>query len=240
MSGYDAVSFTSEGGQPQNEDAVLLIQDDLRLTAILADGLGAYGGGEVASAEAVNVLFHTLPQPGALNEAAFSACFAAANAAVLARQKPGLNMKSTAVMLVLEADYAAFAHIGDSRGYAFREGHLLCQTLDHSVSQMAVFRGDITREQIRFHRGRSQLLRALGVEDGLPEEITELDQPLSGDAFLLCSDGFWEYITEDEMEMNLNKASGAGEWLKLMLARINKRVPAGHDNLSAIAIICRP
>ena len=236
MNSFDAVAFTSPGGRGYNEDAVLLVEDGGRLTAILADGLGAYGGGEIASAAAVAALRQHLPPLGYMNDAAFSACFAAANATVLAQQKPGLSMKSTAVALILEPGYAAFAHTGDSRGYAFRGGNIVCQTFDHSVSQMAVFRGDIDQAQIRSHPSRSQLLRALGIEGGLLEEITALAPPQAGDAFLLCSDGFWEYVTEEEMAADVLKARNAREWLNFMLNRIEGRVAKDHDNLSAIAV----
>ncbi|MCL1817252.1 MAG: protein phosphatase 2C domain-containing protein [Clostridiales bacterium] len=238
MNKYDAVAFTSAGGQPPNEDAVLLIQDENRLVAILADGLGAYCGGEIASTEVVEALGQIFPHPEPINRQAISACFTAANRAVIAQQKPGLKMRSTAVMLILEEGNTAFAHIGDSRGYAFRDGHIIFQTIDHSVSQMAVFRGDITADQIRFHKSRSQLIRALGVNDGLLEEITKLDVFLAGDAFLLCSDGFWEYITEEEMVEDLLKSQSAEVWLNLMLDRIESRTPEDNDNLSAIVVIC--
>ena len=250
---FDAAKFTSPGGQPANEDSVYLAQGDGRLVAIVADGLGAHGGGGIASATAVEALHGALrkaaPAAGHIDGRALEACFAAANAAVLEKQKPGLAMKSTAAMLVLEEGYAAFAHIGDSRGYAFRGGKIARQTVDHSVSQMAVFRGDITPAQIRFHKSRNRLLFALGMEGCAPGEVTLLDPPLVGDAYLLCSDGFWEYVYEDEMEMDLARARArdADGWLSLMLARIppraqareSPRVQAGNDNLSAITVTCR-
>ena len=237
---FSTAKFTSPGGQPSNEDAVFLALGDGRLVAIVADGLGAHGGGGIASAKAVEALNQSLPTAGRVDANALSACFAAANAAVLEKQKPGQAMKSTAAMLILEEGYAAFAHVGDSRGYAFRGGLIARQTLDHSVSQMAVFRGDITQAQIRSHKGRSRLLFALGMAGGVPEELTVLDPPLGGDAYLLCSDGFWEHVYEDEMEEDLAMSRDADGWLSLMLARISARVLAGHDNLSAIAIECRP
>lgn len=237
---YDAATFTSPGGQSANEDAVFLTQDNGRLVAIVADGLGRHGGGDIASSVAVEVLYRALPVTGHIEGSAISRCFAAANDAVLEKQKSGVPMKSTAVMLILEEGYATFAHMGDSRGYAFRGGQIVRQTVDHSVSQMAVLRGDITPAQIRFHKSRNKLLYVLGVGGGTLEELTLIDPPLNGDAFLLCSDGFWEYVNEDEMEVDLVRARSAEDWLSLMLARIQKRVSGDHDNLSAIAVVCRP
>jgi len=236
---YDAATFTSPGGQSANEDAVFLTQNNERLVAIVADGLGSHGGGDIASSRAVEVLYQTLPVTGHIDASAISRCFAAANNAVLEKQKSGVPMKSTAVMLILEESHATFAHVGDSRGYAFRGGKIALQTVDHSVSQMAVLRGDITPTQIRFHKSRNQLLYVLGVDGGALEELTLADPPLNGDAFLLCSDGFWEYVNEDEMEADLLGARSADDWLSLMLARIQNRVSDGHDNLSAIAVVRR-
>jgi len=236
---YDAATYTSPGGQSSNEDAVFLTQNNGRLVAIVADGLGKHGGGDIASSRAVEVLYQTLPTTGHIDGNALSRCFSAANDAILEKQKSGVPMKSTAVMLVLEDSNATFAHVGDSRGYAFRGGKIALQTVDHSVSQMAVLRGDITPAQIRFHKSRNQLLYVLGVEGGKLEELTLADPPLNGDAFLLCSDGFWEYINEDEMETDLVRARSADDWLSLMLVRIQNRVSAGHDNLSAIAVVCQ-
>ncbi|MDR1217972.1 MAG: protein phosphatase 2C domain-containing protein [Oscillospiraceae bacterium] len=234
---YKAIAFSSKGGHPVNEDSVKLIQDNNRLIAIVADGLGSHGGGDVASAAAIEAIQDALPARGITEPDALLLCLEAANAAVLERQRPGVPMKSTAVVLTAEGGKAAFAHVGDSRGYLFRDGRIASQTMDHSVSQMSVLRGDITPAQIRFHESRSKLLRALGADDKAHGEITPLDAPRSGDAFLLCSDGFWEYVTEDEMEVDLAKAPGVSGWLSLMLARIGTRVPADHDNLSAICVI---
>ncbi|MDR3209519.1 MAG: protein phosphatase 2C domain-containing protein [Oscillospiraceae bacterium] len=237
MNKYSTSTFTSAGGHPVNEDSVRLIRESKWIVAIVADGLGAHGGGNIASGAAVMAIEDALPNAGITNPAALASCLAAANAEVLRQQKPGVAMKSTAVMLAIEGGAAAFAHVGDSRGYAFRNGRVAVQTMDHSVSQMAVLRGEITTAQIRFHESRSKLMRALGADDAAHEEITPVGAPRPGDAYLLCSDGFWEYVTEEEMEVDLAKANGAAAWLSLMLTRIGARIPADHDNLSAICII---
>ena len=104
---------------------------------------------------------------------------------------------------------------------------------------MAVLRGDITPDQIRFDKNRNRLVYVLGMDSGAQEELTLLEPPIDGDAYLLCSDGFWEYIYEDEMETDLLEAQNADDWLSLMLSRIMARVSDGHDNLSAIVCICK-
>ena len=235
---FDTASVTAAGGKPKNEDTILVDHGAKRLTAIVADGLGAHGGGEIASRVAADALKGSLPATGATQPDALALCFDAANRAVLSHQTIGVAMKSTAVMLVVEGGQAVYAHVGDSRGYMIRGGRVRCQTMDHSASQLAVLRGAITSAEVRFHDGRSRLLRALGADEAPNEEITPLDAPRPGDAYLLCSDGFWEYVTEEEMVVDLCKSSTAGIWLSFMLSRIGARVPRDHDNLSAIAVIC--
>ena len=129
-------------------------------------------------------------------------------------------------------------HIGDSRLYHFRDGKLLKQTTDHSVSQMAVFMGEITTHEIRFHEDRNKVLRALGSNSAKAEisEETELEE--GRDAFLLCTDGFWEYVYEQEMEQALSQADSPKDWIRRMQKILQTRVPADNDNFTAAAVIC--
>jgi len=234
---FDAISYTNPGGRAVNEDSVLIIRSNGQFAAVVADGLGAYGGGDIASSAATAAVSNSLPPTGITDETVLHNCLEAANIAVLNRQKPSVPMKSTVVILTAENGQAAFAHAGDSRGYFFRNNCVICRTIDHSLSQMAVQQGDITPAQIRFHAGRNTLLRALGVDYKAYGEITALPPLLTGDAFLLCSDGFWEYVTEIEMESNLTVAISTSDWLERMLKRIKKSAPEGNDNLSAVAVI---
>ena len=146
-------------------------------------------------------------------------------------------MKTTAVALVLAEGAAGWAHAGDSRLYWFRDGKLAFQTRDHSASQIAVALGDITVDQIRFHEDRNRVLRALGQEGSLNVE-TGGEAPLGPGrhAFLLCTDGFWEYVLEREMEADLAVASTPGQWLERMRARLEERVSGSNDNHTAAAV----
>lgn len=132
-----------------------------------------------------------------------------------------------------------WAHIGDSRLYHFLDGELIEQTFDHSVSQMAVLRGEISQEEIRGHVDRNRLLRAIGREDTIKIDCSDIvDMEGEDHAFLLCTDGFWEYVTEDEMEKDLRKSRSPGEWLDRMLKRLDKRTrKKNNDNNSAVAIM---
>ena len=234
-------SVTSAGGRPYNEDSVHARAQGNRLLAIVADGLGSHGGGDIASTLAVRELSAYWQQNRPVTKEALLDGFRLANEAVLAAQSPGREMRTTAAMLLCDEEHTAVAHIGDSRCYYFSGGRAAFQTTDHSVSQLAVDRGQITAAQIRFHEDRNRLLRALGNEQPPGKkgaDVAFLDHLRAGDAFLLCSDGFWEYVTECEMEADLCKAGTPREWLSLMLARVGARVNGKHDNLSAIGVFC--
>lgn len=148
-------------------------------------------------------------------------------------------MKSTAALFLANGGSSVFAHLGDSRIYHFRGGEILYQSLDHSASQLAAALGDITPGEIRFHEDRNILLRCLGNEDEVKPAIRLADGALSpGDTLLLCTDGFWEYITEDEMLETRLKSEAPDTWIESMTALIDGRARPGHDNYTAVAVFC--
>jgi serine/threonine protein phosphatase PrpC len=177
-----------------------------------------------------------------------------AHRAVLERQssEPELaGMRTTMVMLVASTEAAVWAHAGDSRLYWFRDGALREQTRDHSVPQRLADAGEICADQIRFHEDRNRLLRSLGGkgEAGAATPLTATGTmpgaPQPGDAFLLASDGFWEWVIESEMQQDLADSSRPEQWLERMESRIRERAnmnhemdhDGDHDNYSALAVM---
>ena len=228
-------SYSNIGGRSCNEDTVKIAKDGAhRACIVLADGLGGHGGGAQASAAAANAICSLWQKqlPGLTVDSLVQH----AHQEVLKLQTPRCSMKSTVVALCLNDGVAEWAHVGDSRLYYFYNGSLTFQSRDHSASQIAVMLGEITPDQIRFHADRNRVLRALGQDSDLFVETNE--QPLlSGShAFLLCSDGFWEYVLEQEMEQDLSHSSDPEEWISRMRARLQKRIPSDNDNNSAAAI----
>lgn len=229
--------LSQTGGRPGNEDSVRCKQQDSNLAAVVADGLGGHGGGQIASSLTVDTiidLFLTNPQ---INPDNIKSVFEAANQQVLVKQTPDCRMKSTGVALFFKDNEAIWAHVGDSRLYHFHNGKLAFQTTDHSVSQMAVLSGQITSSQIRFHEDRNKVLRAFGSTENIRTEISPILK-LEGDfdAFLLCTDGFWEYVLEEEMESDLLRAKNPSEWLSFLTRRLEERITGNNDNYTAAAI----
>lgn len=233
--------LSNVGGRGNNEDYVDYFYNENSYGAwITADGLGGHLDGEVASRLAVETSLEEFSANSALEAGNIERVFIAANDAVMnaqENQRPKSGMRTTMVGLFTNLKEVLWAHVGDSRLYFFRKGMVTAQTKDHSVSQMAVSAGEIVYDEIRFHEDRNKLLRVLGNNHKLKVDILETPLQLnSKDAFLLCTDGFWEYVYELEMEIDLAKANSPEEWLNYMYGRLYKRAEGNFDNFSAIAV----
>ena len=232
---FRSASYSDVGGRDGNEDAVSIRRMGSRsLCAVLADGLGGHGGGETASAAAVRAILDGWTggaSPDELQELVQSA-----HRTVVALQTPSCQMKTTVVILTVDDGRFAWAYAGDSRLYHFVNGKLVWQSRDHSASQIAVLLGQITPEQIRFHEDRSCIFRALGQQGDVEAETGGGELEAGEHAFLLCSDGFWEYVYEQEMERELSASSSSDEWLEAMRRLMKERTPPDNDNNTAAAI----
>lgn len=232
-------SVSAPGGRPVNEDTVRIISNGHCLRAFVGDGLGGYAGGAQASQTAAAAVLEPSRTQSMLSEQALLTAAEQAHLAVntIQAQCRG-NMKTTLVLLIIEDGQARWMHVGDSRLYHFRKGTLVTQTLDHSVSQMAVLMGQIRPEQIRFHEDRNRVLRALGSENARPEISPVLELVGGQDVFLLCTDGFWEYVCENEMEECLRLSKTPKQWLGRMETLLRSRIPGDCDNYTAAAVFC--
>ncbi len=236
----DFAIFSGLGDREQNEDAVGFSMHGDAHCFVLCDGLGGHGRGEVASQFVQQSICLQFEQADTTAEFWENALDIAQKGLLAEQQRLNAitEMMTTAVVLTIDGDTAQWAHIGDSRLYVFRKGKVLCRTLDHSVPQMLALAGEIREKHIRTHPDRNCLLRAMG----FPWESRkyERSEPMtlhSGDAFLLCTDGFWEPVVEKEMQTSLKKASSAKDWLDALQAlAVQHGTPGEMDNFSAIAV----
>lgn len=228
--------YSAPGARDNNEDHVLVTAcADQSLLALVADGLGGHQQGELASATANETIARIL-SPLAPSEGQLEAAICQANQAVQALNRPGCQCKTTVAALWLGDQGCCGANVGDSRIYQFREGRIVYQSTDHSVAQMAVLLGELTPDQIRTSRERNKLIRALGN----PEAPIVDHQPLEvrpGDRFLLCSDGFWEPVLENQMLAALAAAPTPRAWLERLTGHIEALQDPKQDNHSAIALM---
>jgi serine/threonine protein phosphatase PrpC len=237
---FETATLSAKGGRVENEDFLGHRMSKRAGCWALADGLGGHRGGEIASRLAVDAAISSFEDNPSITGEALSSHIVQANRAVLDRQIAEaelLHMRTTMVMLIASPEAAIWAHAGDSRLYWFRKGKIEEQTLDDSVPQRLVDAGEISAEQIRFHEDRSRLLNSLGArEEAVASNRAMPGAPEPNDAFLLASDGFWECVTEPEMEKDLRAVASSEEWIQKMDWRVKERASADHDNYSAIAV----
>lgn len=239
--------LSRQGGREYNEDACGHWHDQNRLVCVVADGAGGMGGGDVASKLVVrHILEQAAAAPLSLPEEV-QELLVDTNNQVLRHQgeRDGLrHMHSTAVTLFinLELAEAMWGHAGDSRLYVFRDGQMLAHTRDHSLVQSLVDAGLLKPEQMRTHPKRSELQSALGTR---PEHlmVSSASRPWAlraGDAFLLCTDGLWEYVDEAELSAALERSADPKVWLtqleRLVLRNAAASNSPDHDNFSAIGV----
>jgi serine/threonine protein phosphatase PrpC len=239
---FKTATVSHAGGRKHNEDFCdYCSAADGGGCWVIADGLGGHVGGDIASHTAVRAFMESYaaePQP--LNPDAMLRHLQAAHNAVLERQRADprhTGMRTTLLALISDGSAALWAHVGDSRLYCLRNGRIVAQTKDHSVPKAMVDAGEIRPEDIRYHEDRNRLLRDLGGEKGIrPTLLPEIWTLQPGDSFLLCTDGFWEHITETAMVAEHTKSGDPQQWLDNMRRRIGRNVPDEHDNYTAIAI----
>lgn len=232
---YEFDSYSDIGSRENNEDSLCAEREKDSYLFVVADGLGGHDCGEIASGIAIEEIkrqFKDNPTSFSLSDAICDA-----NRLIIEKQKESdLKMKTTVVAIHISGQKLIVANVGDSRAYLFSEGSILYQTVDHSASQMAVNIGEITSDQIRNHEDRNILTRALGVSETVKVDIEEFDRD-NIERMILCSDGFWEYVLEDEMCETAKSSKNPDVWLFKMREKHAQRVCKGNDNNTAIVVI---
>lgn len=239
----DLFTYSNAGARLLNEDYFGVDNSENRCIAVLCDGLGGHNCGEVASQIAVKNILAGISQTGIINAESVHNVLNIVNDGIVRQQmyNPEQNgMRTTAVGCVVDRNELTYFNSGDSRFYFFSNGTLNTMTKDHSVSQMSVELGEMSFDNIRFDADRNKLLKVLGEKTS--NEVGTVYRPIkykSGDAFLLCSDGFWEYVLEEEMEIDLSKSETAREWIEFMLVRLLLKFTANNDNFTVIGGIIK-
>ena len=229
------------GGRTDNEDYVNARELGDRCCFVAADGLGGHQKGEVACRAAAEQILSEFAAVKEVSAKSIRQCMEAGQQALMELKRElghRDGMKTTMAVLMMDRKKAVWAHVGDTRIYVFRKGKLLARTKDHSVPQMLVEAGELTEDQIRGHYARNQLLQVMGVPWDGPQYTVAEPLPLKkGQAYLLCTDGFWELVEEEEMLACLQSSKNPSVWLskmeKLLLGRGR---PEEMDNYSAIGI----
>lgn len=228
-----------------NEDSIAA-DGELGL-AVLADGMGGYNAGEVASGIAVAMITAGMKKAltdktlreldGSSAENLLSGHAVKANAAIYQAaqsQSQYSGMGTTLVAALWYDNRVAVSHIGDSRFYRLRDVTLEQVTRDHSLLQEQIDSGMITREQARYSQNKNLVTRAVGIDPEVEAEVhTYPVQP--GDIYLLCSDGLSDMVTDEDIQLTLSSLQAnlplAAEQL-VQQANDN----GGRDNISVILV----
>jgi serine/threonine protein phosphatase PrpC len=233
------VGFRTDPGAAQktNEDS-LHVDEKLGLF-IVADGLGGHNAGEIASHMAVQEIAASLRKglKSKKNLAeAIQEAVAEANRAIFftAASYPGWNeMGTTVVMALFHGKSVFISHIGDSRAYMVKNFAIKQLTQDHTFVAEWIREGSITPEKARTHKARHGLTMAIGIEEDIEPEITELAWNGEG-ALLLCSDGLTEALEDSEILDIVSTAATPQEACDALVKTANEN--GGPDNISVILI----
>ena len=215
----------------KNEDSILT--DPSGLLWAVADGMGGYGHGDVASDIVIDCLAaipHDADPPAAL-----VAQLEQANRMVtLRQQEPGMGrMGSTVVAMMLTGALAHVAWVGDSRAYLLRSGRLRLLTRDHSVVQDLVDQGVLSAAEAETHPESHIITRAVGGDDALVVDTATVPLDI-GDRLLLCSDGLTRCVYEQTIEFLLSNADTPDlACVALVREALENGAP---DNVSVIAV----
>jgi PPM family protein phosphatase len=245
MLALEIALLSEAGGRRYNEDACGHWHSERDLVAVLCDGAGGHGGGDLAAKLAVSHLVHAFADAPTADGAALNALLRDTNRAVIEAREPGTqsaHMHATCVCLVLDFTHhsAHWAHTGDSRLYWFRGGRLLERTRDHSMVQSLVEAGMLAEAELRHHPKRSELRSALGTEERLlqVDDSGAAREVQPGDVFLLCTDGVWEHIDEPRFAELLVQSATPHAWLSAIEDEVNHATAElkSHDNFTALAV----
>lgn len=235
-------SATDTGRARNNNEDSVAVDEESRLI-VLADGMGGYNAGEVASGMATSFIKSELGRW--LSEASDNAsdtdvrramdiCVDNANRAIFnaANSNPQYaGMGTTLVVGVFREGRLLMGHVGDSRGYRLRGGRLAQITHDHSLLQEQIDSGLITAEQAAFSANKNLVTRAVGVEDTVLLE-THLHDVMPGDLYLLCSDGLSDMLDDESIAQLLQGSDSLAEVGAALVDAANDA--GGKDNISVV------
>ena len=242
---FEATGFVDSriGGRQENQDCAGVRDTAIGLLVVVCDGMGGMQGGQIASTTAVTTIMSFFENIDKQADPAMTLVKAIneANAQIIAKgqEDPNLRGMGTTVTALLKTPKSAIvAHVGDSRIYQFRGGKKVFRTFDHSMVFEMVKKKVLTEEQARLSAQSNVILKALGVKPEVEVECHEIPY-LKGDRFVLCSDGFWGAMPEEDFIALVTKKANANQVLTTTANKveaIGKEKGGDYDNLTAAIV----
>ena len=243
-----AVGVTDTGRVREHNEDTIQFDADIGLY-VLADGMGGYNAGEVASGIAVKTIVNlvrealareTLEQPDretGLNRPSIILRDAIQRANKIIYQTSKTQpqcegMGTTIVCCLFYDNRITMAHVGDSRLYRLRADRFEQLTMDHSLLQELVDRGFYSAEEAQRATNKNYVTRALGVEPNVEVEIHE-EPTVKGDFYLLCSDGLSDMVEDEDIHLTINTFGASLDTVAKQLIQLTND-NGGRDNVSVL------
>ncbi|MBU6503684.1 MAG: serine/threonine-protein phosphatase [Burkholderiaceae bacterium] len=247
--GYRLTASTGihKGDREYQQDQVALLEHPRTagcLLAVVADGMGGRSGGRKASDQvlmtATQLFDRYAPESddasAMLQQLVQEAHIVIKLTAISAEQEPHSTI---AAFLINPRGDCHWIHAGDSRIYQFHGEKLVKRTIDHSLVQAMVDRGEITEAQAESHPQSNILMGCLGTESEPPIDTHFIPQLRPGDILMACSDGIWHYFSPQEMSSLLSVLSPR-EAAEFMVDKARARAHGGGDNMSLVIVKLEP
>ena len=236
-----AVYQTSQiGGRNYNQDRVAYAYTNDALLMVLADGMGGHTYGEIAAQIAIHTFMQTfalmaqpnIPDPETFLRITMKSCHEAIIQYAKSNELAG-NPGTTCVAALVQNGKVNWAHAGDSRCYLLRNREVVNVTRDHSIVQQWADWGLISKEEMKTHPDRNKITNCLGGVDDLHVEMSPYISVQSGDVLLLCSDGLWGPLSNEEIAQGLTGGDlpeSIGKLIEVALLREQERA----DNTTVV------
>lgn len=231
-----------QGPRPYNQDRLAYSYSKDALLLVVADGMGGHKHGEIAAQLAVTTMteaFQRLAVPMLSSPAKFLIEHIQQVHDMIDQLTQEREMlespRTTIVAAVVQRGVLYCAHVGDSRLYHFRDGHLLYRTEDHSIVQSLYNKGMIEKGDMSTHPYRHKVYSCLGGDTPPKIDLSDRHELAEGDTILLCTDGVWGAMADDQMRRILNNPSISDSVTELL----NKAEMVSQeqgDNMSAIGL----
>lgn len=231
------------GGRTENQDFYGTAKTPYGELIVVCDGMGGHNGGRHAAETSVHIILEEVSKSIDTNPAnTLHAAISKANVEIWNESHDNISIKgmgTTVVALLITPEKAICCHVGDSRMYQLRNGKILHRTFDHSHVFEMVKAGLITEEQARLSEKSNIITRGLGIRATVDIEITDNLSYKKGDHFLLCTDGIWGAVPENELVEMVNRNDTVEQIVTELVEKIDAigfEKGGNHDNLTAVLI----
>ncbi len=232
-----------QGPRSYNQDRLAYSYSKDALLLVLADGMGGHRNGEVAAQLAVKTLtdaFQRLAVPFLSSPAKFLIDHIQQVHDMIdnVTQRDELieSPRTTIVVAIIQRGFLYCAHVGDSRLYHFRDGHLLFRTEDHSVVQSLYKKGMITKEEMATHPYKNKVYNCLGGETPPQIDLSDRFELLEGDTILLCTDGVWGVLSDQQIKDIVQQHAVIADATNKLMDSAEFASDEKGDNMSAIGL----